>query len=328
MDAAVDRLHPSHNLGLSLLLHSAAIYGLDMQVPDYPGVRRPKLKELLFNSDLAKAYFQGSHLFVRTAWGLRNETQQLDRNEWQSALQPHPGQLLCEFAKHGVPLDERLTVEKRDFHIKDLLGDSIANFNLNDSQLEWIAIALILYLPPQKTWIDKFGNMYSFADLAEELSHRDVDPRRQPCYGIHRLEALSILLKVNETHRLLSSECRNRLHTYLADQTACVVLRHRVMTAVGRMLPCSRFHPRVATRPASAEDPLVFMIGFSSPVITRNGCCCCLATFSPPIRSLSAAAGFLLKALLAARDEDLVKYYCPYSHAAHSLLLLTAGERR
>jgi hypothetical protein len=48
----------------------------------------------------------------------------------------------------------------------------------------------------------------------------------------------------------------------------------------------------------------------------------------PPDQVFERAAPFLLKALLAAKDEDLVNYYCPYSHAAHSLLLLTGGERR
>jgi hypothetical protein len=40
------------------------------------------------------------------------------------------------------------------------------------------------------------------------------------------------------------------------------------------------------------------------------------------------AARFLLTSLLSASDDDILAYYCPYSHAAHALLLLARRERR
>jgi hypothetical protein len=326
VETATARLRLRQNPGLSLLLHAAALEGLDMPLPGYPGSTAVTLRELLLDSRASHVYFKGDPIFVVSPWGLQHNTQILSRQEWQTGRQAHAGQLLNEFARHGLPLHERLRTNRGDFQVKDLVRDVMANLSLSDAELEWSAIALILYLPPQNSWVSKFGNPNSFSDLAEELMRRTANLERRPCYGIHCLEALALFLKVDEIHHVLSPPCKTSIYDYLSRQVAHLsetqdsdgswpVAWHlnRAQYAISDSPEPER--PNIHNRVHVTGHHVGWMLLLPVELL-------------PPDEVFANAANFLLRALRSAEDKDLLANYCPYSHAACSLRLMMSKERR
>ena len=160
--------------GLPVLLHSAMVFGFSMKVPQYPTRDSPTLMEVICNDEFGKKYFTDGPVLIETSWGLRNRTQVYRDRQWQSERQSHPGQLLAEMAKQGVSLDQELTTQGSVHTVRDLAYDTIATYSHSEPQIEWTCMALILYLPPQKTWIYKFGRQFSFDDMAEELMRSQI----------------------------------------------------------------------------------------------------------------------------------------------------------
>jgi hypothetical protein len=326
VETATARLRLRQNPGLPLLLHGAALEGLDMPLPGYPGSTAVTLRELLLDSRAANVYFKGDPIFVVSPWGLQHNTQILSRQEWQSGRQAHAGQLLRELARHGLPLVERLRTNRGDFQIKDLVRDVMANLSLSDAELEWNSIALILYLPPQNSWVSKFGNHNAFSDLAEELMRRTANRERRPCYGIHCLEALALFLKVDERHHVLSPHCKTSIHDHLSRYAA-----HLCDTQDSDGSWPAAWPPNKATY-ASPDSPEPERLNIHDRVhVTGHHVEWMLllpVDLLPPDEVFANAAHFLLRALLSAGDKDLLANYCPYSHAACSLRLMMAKERR
>ncbi len=326
VELAVGRLQLRHNPGLSLLLHAAALYGLEMKVPEHPDPAGATLKQVLLDSDSASQYFQGNPLFVESTWGVRNRTQTFSRRQWETERQAHAGQLLCELAKHGVPLREQITIHSQSFDVKDLLRDTMANFNLKESEIEWNFIALMLYLPPQRSWIDKFGTHYSFDDLAEELLVRKAQPEAQPCFGIHRLEGLALLLQLDHAHHLLSPASRNGVVAYLAQEVKLLIA---TQSEDGSWPETWYLQEASGTDGASARHRTINIHRRVHVTGHHVDWLLLLPSDLIPHATVFENAGqFLLKAILSAEDEDLLKHYCPYSHAAHSLRLLSSNDRR
>ena len=316
----VDRLRLNRFPGLSLLLHSASIYGLEMEVPDYPAPEKVTLKEAIFNHQVGSKYFVDGPIFVETAWGIRNRVQVKARMRWQSEMQAHPGQLLCELAKHGVALDEHITLGQETFTVRDMLLDTISIFNFSEPQIEWNCIALTLYLPPQKEWTNKFGTTFSFDAMAAELLKRELGSRHSSCYGIHLLEAQAILLRADDEYDLLSPAVRKKIHNHLIRQ----------ISALERtQLPDGSFNKiwYAPDLPASSISSIFAETDRNSRVhITGHHIDWILLLpddMLPPNDVFDRAGHFLLSSISACEERDLHRHYCPYSHAARVLLLLT-----
>src|SRR6185437_15422714 len=67
--------------------------------------------------------------------------------------------------------------------VRELLEDTLANFDRRERELEWTAEALALYLPPQREWSDKYGNRHTLDEVAEELLNRPLSSSFANCRG-------------------------------------------------------------------------------------------------------------------------------------------------
>lgn len=241
--------------------------------------------------------------------------------DWQVERQAHPAQLLAELAKHGVSLEQELTTQARVFAVADILRDTIANYNSHERQIEWIGMAFALYLPPHKTWIDKFGHRFSFDDLADELLGRDLDSPTLSCAGTHVLEALVVVLRVDADHFLLSEANRARVRQYInghvdhlariqsADGSWSKKWAQERMAVVGSADVDASRHERVHVTGHHLDWMLLLP-----------------PEMAPPEDLFRRAAAWLLACLLQCDEKDIVSNYCPYSHAAHILLAIGPGH--
>ncbi|HEX7379514.1 MAG TPA: hypothetical protein VF278_20495 [Pirellulales bacterium] len=316
---ALDKVRLHHPASLSILLHYAMVFGLDAPVPGYRSPdERPTVAALLYDGDLSRAYFQDRPVFVRTAGGLANRVRIASDAHWQIERQAHPGQLLAALARQGVPLARKLSVGDDVFSVEDILADATANFDRDAPQIEWTAAALAMYLPPRKDWFDQHGRRCSFDDLATELLRRDVRSRELSCAGIHVLEALVLLLRVDERYGILSSVQRQRTREYLGRHVAGLT---KTQADDGgwsiNWSDTTKVRPDVA--PHTMGHQRVHVTGHHVDWMLMLP-----ADMMPSQDVFDRAAAWLLASLLGWDQANLTNTYCPYSHAAHVIKTLTA----
>ena len=126
---------------------------------------------------------------------------------WQPERQAHEDQLLAVLAEAGVPLSTPLTTGRGQASAQRLLDDTLANFDLKQAEPEWSALSVVLYLPPQRSWTDKYGKVLTFDDLAEELMDRTFQANL-PCAGTHLIYTLTALLRADEQEPVLTPTVR------------------------------------------------------------------------------------------------------------------------
>jgi hypothetical protein len=100
------------------------------------------------------------------------------------------------------------------FTFQDFLADSIANFHLDQEEIEWSALAYVCWLPPHRVWTNKYGETFSFDRLATELIERPLT--ESVCAGSHLVQAMIVLARVDREHcPILSSRIRDKLKNRL-----------------------------------------------------------------------------------------------------------------
>lgn len=114
----------------------------------------------------------------------------------------------------GVALSIPVRGADRPASVRDLLCDSVANFYLGQDELSWTAVAYALSLRPAATWTNRYGETFSFDDLAAALLK---PPAAHPsCGGTHLLFALTVLRRADDQCRILSPKARARVGEALA----------------------------------------------------------------------------------------------------------------
>lgn len=150
------------------------------------------------------------------------------RDEIEGTAEGHYGQLLMALGEAGIPLDTSVsTVSGRSGTIADLLHDAAMRFAWT-AELEFIAVALALWLPPETTWTNQFGNRYSFDDLMAKLT--DIPHGQGACGGTHVPYAIASILNVDRQYPLLTVPVRQRGTLWLTDLGAKL---ERTQTAGG-----------------------------------------------------------------------------------------------
>lgn len=318
----VNRLEPPHPAPLSALLHAAQLYGLDTRIP-VGATTLPILDVLTAET----RYFNGQKIYIETPTGLRCLTQEPAYRHVQPERQTHPCQLLCEFAKQGIPRDHKIIANGATYSVADCVADLSANLALETDEPEWGCIALICYLPPTKSWTDKNQHVVTFDAIAGCLMRQPTGSRRvQGCFGIHRLEGLAMLARADETYSLLSSEMRTRVRSHLSSTVERLLSSQSAdgsWDAWSHMPAESRPRSRqIEQNPETASE----VAGRALVVSHHVHWMLMLAPKMQPANdTYRRAAHFLVNAVASATDNDILRYYCPYSHAAKVLVSLTAG---
>jgi len=103
-------------------------------------------------------------------------------------VQGHPWQLLAMFAQSNVPVDQPMTVDGKQFTVKDLI-----EFEKRDCrsgmELTFKLIGLSHYCEPNEVWKNEQGEKWSFPRMIREELAEPVS--EGACGGTHRMMALS-----------------------------------------------------------------------------------------------------------------------------------------
>lgn len=126
----------------------------------------------------------------------------------------HHDHWLASLTEAGVHLDEPVfTPNRRDRTIRDVLTRALRDFRVDEVETEWSALALGLWLPPQKTWQIRDGRTVSFDLLAERLMRGERS--LGVCSGTHRVYSLMVLIRLDDEFQILSPESRKQVWGYL-----------------------------------------------------------------------------------------------------------------
>ena len=128
----------------------------------------------------------------------------------------HVDKHLKVFSEIGLPLDTPVSVGGTRHTLADLLSESLARYTPLQ-EIEFSAVGFARYLPPRTSWVNRFGETFTFDDLAEELLSRP--PGVGSCYGLHFPYAMTTLLRVDQVTPILAPATRSQLSKRLRKIT-------------------------------------------------------------------------------------------------------------
>lgn len=124
----------------------------------------------------------------------------------------HDHWLAC-LTEAGIGLHETVATPSRNREIADVLQEALRDFKLDETEVEWSAMAFGLWIAPQKTWTTRNGRVLSFDLLAERLMRGHK--RFGVCSGTHRLYSLMVLVRLDDDHDILSDVTREKIMDHM-----------------------------------------------------------------------------------------------------------------
>src|SRR5262249_33876457 len=149
----------------------------------------------------------GESAFFPTRTGIRYRS--LAMSAQLTGLENHRDVCLATFAELDLPLTTEFKYDGSAYSLRDLLRDSLANFHLQQEELAWTAIAYTAYLGPKQSWKNRFGEHFTWSDLAESLIKTKV--QRTACCGTHLLYAAVLIRRLDELSPALAGSTRAKL---------------------------------------------------------------------------------------------------------------------
>jgi hypothetical protein len=256
--------------------------------------------------------FRAPSALVRTPYGVRYLTAKTtDSAELRRSRGLHAYQTPAVFGEVGVP--SMVAVRAGDYKgsVADLVRDCLLNFQLREVtsfEPEWAVTALALYLPPVRSWRNRWGEQVSFDGIAEFLVGRDIS--RYACEGTHLLSALGFLIQADEQFSILSRRAAGRV----VD----------VCRRIGRETLASLQRPDGSWGSDWAGgDSGVPPQPWHSVHITGHLMECQILLppdLQAPAGCLGRALNYLAQAVAETDAQDMARAYCPYSHAGRVVL--------
>lgn len=207
---------PQGPLTVSYCCHLLRLYGLGAFRHSRFTSGREVIRALT-DQQLSASFF-GEPIFFQTRSGIRYRDPTIQNI---ANGENHRDFCLTTLAELGLPLSTPMTTVDGWFTLRDLLRDSVENFDIKQRELAWTAIAYALYLPPQRGWTNRYKESFTFDDVANALIQTPL--HKVSCGGAHLLDAMTILLRANATIACLSEPVREALRRHLQQWTALVV---------------------------------------------------------------------------------------------------------
>ena len=261
----------------------------------------------------------------------------------------HPDDLLATLAETGTPLDTPLHLRGSEATVADLLDGSMRRFYMDRLEFEWSAISYVRYLYPLKEWRNKYGERVTVNALVQEMMEKA--PEAGPCDGLHRLEAMVLLYRVDAAaqaagHKsILSKYERGRMLGYMKSVSDLLVLSQAPEGYWTRqwskgMPPASEKSesPRVGDKADSPKktalkgkvEPQAKSAAMHDKLLVTGHQLEWLALapeqVQPPRETIVRAGQWLTRRLLEIDQKELLETYGPYSHAARALCLWRSAE--
>jgi hypothetical protein len=319
VDEVVARLRLKRPPSMATMLHAVRLFGPEVAYPLPDSGREERALDVALDVGKGCAVFGGKPALIATRHGVRGLLASKRDGSRHRGRQVHVDQILAVLAEVGVPLTRPVTTEAGPTSVRAMLDESLANFETSQ-EIEWTAMALALYLPPRRSWSDKFGRRHDFDGLATELLGRPLDDPEVACAGTHMLYSMAVLARADEAAPVLSPPVRRKVRDRLAEMAAKAVSRQNPDGSWDVDWPKDGPHDHDHEAVAAGEpDPnRVLATGHQLEwlfLLPRDQL--------PPEGCVRKAAGWLRAQVLAAPARTIAENYCPYSHAAKVLKALT-----
>lgn len=303
------------------LLHAIRLYGSTATLASCSSLDSTVMLESALLDNFRKEFVEnGVDSLVRTRHGARAMLLNHGFNG-QFERESHRDQFLAVLAEAGISADRSIRLRGGQATVQEMVSDTAANFNATAREIEWTAVALALYLPPKKMWVDKFGQSHDFNELADELAGRSLG-QATACGGLHLLYAMTVLLRVDEVSEILNDRSRSLLRGRLDEARCCATLAQHIDGWWDSSWSL-RISNDADTAPRPSSDSRLLTTGHQIewfallPVDLR-----------PPDECFVRACRWLAAELLSA-DEDFVSAgYCPCSHAARVVAAMCLPRKR
>ena len=188
---------------------------------------REELFGILDHNIFAARYPQSRPLVRATAWGGWEVSRiPMNRSFTPDELRRlqgeyHTDQLLAACGETGLPLSTGVSTQSgHTLTLNDLIASARAAF-VSGQEWEWSTVAFCAYRPHEHEWANRFGERYSYNQLADELAGRSLNAGS--CSGTHKLYALCCLLQLDANKECLSDAVRDRVIQHLRQASELLV---------------------------------------------------------------------------------------------------------
>lgn len=318
VDAILQLSHPlPEGMTASLALHTLKTHGTSQSFDHSQIANGADLLRALINDRVGAETF-GSPTLVRTRYGVRAALVPSDLR----AAEHHRDQLLAVLGELGYPAATEMIVGEVSFSVRDLIADSLANYHADQAEIGWTAMAYALYLPPRKQWVNKFGETFTFDDLAETVLTRSL--HKESCVGSHLVWATLALYRVDrEFTPLVSEMMRSRLHRRIQEYVDAAISNQNADGSWGsdwygvESMPERWLH--------NVPDPDSFHSKLVATSHIPQWLMAMPSNIDVPDTILHEAGRWLIRVLGAAdHPPSPTEHFCPVSHAGSFLQTINA----
>lgn len=311
------RSKSGRRISVSQCLHCLRVNDRDAALLRVDGASLgPALNALMVSGGKAsKTVFGAPHL-LKTRHGARFRALGSIYPIRGKAQESHYAQTLAALGALGVPLNARLSCDGESIALAEVFADAIAYYDPKRRESIWAAMALIRYLPPRSSWCTRFGDEYSFDDLARAV----VEPirRSESCAGTHRLMAMVLLVRAASQRPILSRPRLGQVIARLRELLRRAELSQKASGSWGLQW----YSEPEGARKKDARGGSLLATGHLLEAIT----------FVPESIAISEvaiarASRWLISKLGEAKEEDVLKRFCPYAHAICAIDALRAASR-
>lgn len=211
--AKIRPVFPPERMKPNFVEHALRAWGLKATFADPRALSGEQLKEFLVD--------HGRYL---ASWGDSVEPLLVDRNDgvavrWgkEDGASVHHDHWLASLTEAGVSLHEPVFTagQRRAETIVDVLEQALADFRVDETEVEWSVLGFGLWLPPHKEWHTRTGRHVSFDLLAERLMRGHK--RFGVCSGTHRVYSLMVLVRLDDEFQILSPTRRAEAMDHLRE---------------------------------------------------------------------------------------------------------------
>ena len=301
---------PKDKLKPNFVEHALRTWGVHARFDDPQALSGEELKDFLVDhgrylaswGDRAQPLLEDRPDGVAVRWG-KTEGASVHHDHWLASL-----------TEAGVSLNEPVFTagQRRPETIADVLEQSLADFHVDEIEVEWSALAFGLWLPPHKEWYTRTGRHVSFDLLAERLMRGDM--RFGVCCGTHRVYSLAALIRLDDDFQILSPSRRAEVLDHLR------LVRDRIAA-------CQFPDGHWPSNWWAGADALAYPMNEDLPLkVIATGhhlewLAIMPAEFHPPREQILKAADWLIAATVSQSPEEILERYTFFSHVGNALAL-------
>lgn len=190
------------------LTHGLRLWGLDSRISEkWTGER---MLAIVCSADKCQSEFGiAPHILNRNGLQFGHQIVQ-----GKPHGEKHRDETIAILAESGVPSSTPITVWDASTNVSAIVHAAALNCDLSE-EIHFTAAAFAHYLPPQKAWMNKFGDTVDFDTISERLC--DSALGSGGCGGCHTFFSLAAILNADGQHPILSERMRHKIRSKLSS---------------------------------------------------------------------------------------------------------------